>query len=108
MGRMPKDMRQLMQQAQKMQQDLQQAQSDLAERTYEATSGGGVVKATVRGSGELVSVEFDPSILDPDDPEMAGDLVVAAVNAALKMASDDAGAAMGGLAGGLDLGGLLG
>ncbi len=105
---MPKDMRQLMQQAQKMQQDLQQAQSDLAERTYEATSGGGVVKATVRGSGELVSVEFDPSILDPDDPEMAGDLVVAAVNAALKMASDDAGAAMGGLAGGLDLGGLLG
>lgn len=108
MGRMPKDMRQLMQQAQKMQEDLQKAQSDLAERTYEATSGGGVVKATVRGSGELVSVDFDPSILDPDDPEMAGDLVVAAVNAALKMASDDAGDAMGGLAGGLDLGGLLG
>jgi DNA-binding YbaB/EbfC family protein len=105
---MPKDMRQLMQQAQKMQEDLQKAQSDLAERTYEATSGGGVVKATVRGSGELVSVDFDPSILDPDDPEMAGDLVVAAVNAALKMASDDAGDAMGGLAGGLDLGGLLG
>ena len=108
MGRMPKDMRQLMQQAQKMQQDLEKAQSDLAERTYEATSGGGVVKATVRGSGELVSVEFDPSILDPDDPEMAGDLVVAAVNAALKMAADDAGSAMGGLAGGMDLGGLLG
>ena len=105
---MPKDMRQLMQQAQKMQEDLQKAQSDLADRTYEATSGGGVVKATVRGSGELVSVEFDPSILDPEDPEMAGDLVVAAVNAALKMASDDAGDAMGGLAGGLDLGGLLG
>jgi DNA-binding YbaB/EbfC family protein len=105
---MPKDMRQLMQQAQKMQEDLQKAQSDLADRTYEATSGGGVVKATVRGSGELVSVDFDPSILDPDDPEMAGDLVVAAVNAALKMASDDAGDAMGGLAGGLDLGGLLG
>ena len=108
MGRMPKDMRQLMQQAQKMQEELQKTQSDLADRTYEATSGGGVVKATVRGSGELVSVEFDPTILDPDDPEMAGDLVVAAVNAALKMASDDAGDAMGGLAGGLDLGGLLG
>jgi DNA-binding YbaB/EbfC family protein len=105
---MPKDMRQLMQQAQKMQEEMTKAQADLAERTYEATSGGGVVKATVRGSGELVSVDFDPSILDPDDPEMAGDLVVAAVNAALKMASDDAGAAMGGLAGGMDLGGLLG
>ena len=101
-------MRQLMQQAQKMQEEMTKAQADLAERTYEATSGGGVVKATVRGSGELVSVDFDPSILDPDDPEMAGDLVVAAVNAALKMARDDAGAAMGGLAGGMDLGGLLG
>jgi DNA-binding YbaB/EbfC family protein len=108
MGRMPKDMRQLMQQAQKMQEELQKTQSDLSDRTYEATAGGGVVKATVRGSGELVTVEFDPAVLDPEDPEMAGDLVVAAVNAALKMASDDAGAAMGGLAGGLDLGGLLG
>lgn len=105
---MPKDMRSLMQQAQKMQEELQKTQSDLSERTYEATAGGGVVKATVRGSGELVSVDFDPAVLDPEDPEMAGDLVVAAVNAALKMASDEAGAAMGGLAGGLDLGGLLG
>jgi hypothetical protein len=101
-------MRQLMQQAQQMQQELQKTQSDLSERTYEATAGGGVVKAVVRGSGELVAVDFDPAVLDPDDPEMAGDLVVAAVNAALKMASDDAGEAMGGLAGGLDLGGLLG
>jgi DNA-binding YbaB/EbfC family protein len=105
---MPKDMRQLMQQAQKMQEELQKTQSDLSDRTYEATAGGGVVKAVVRGSGELVSVEFDPAVLDPDDPEMAGDLVVAAVNSALKKASDEAGAAMGGLAGGLDLGGLLG
>ena len=97
-----------MQQAQKMQEELQKTQSDLSERTYEATAGGGVVKAVVRGSGELVSVEFDPAVLDPDDVEMVGDLVVAAVNAALKLASDDAGDAMGGLAGGLDLGGLLG
>lgn len=108
MGRMPKDMRQLMQQAQKMQEQMQQAQSDLADRTYEATAGGSAVKAVVKGSGELVSVEFDAAVLDPDDPEMAGDLVVAAVNSALKMASEDAGAATGGLAGGLDLGGLLG
>jgi DNA-binding YbaB/EbfC family protein len=105
---MPKDMRQLMQQAQKMQEDMAKAQSDLAERTYEATAGGGVVKAVVRGTGDLVSVEFDPAVLDPDDPEMAGDLVVAAVNSALKMAADDAGDAMGGLTGGMDLGGLLG
>ena len=108
MGRMPKDMRQLMQQAQKMQEQMQQAQADLADRTYAATAGGGVVKAVVKGTGDLVSVEFDPAVLDPDDPEMAGDLVVAAVNAAMKMASDDAAGAMGGLAGGMDLGGLLG
>ena len=108
MGKMPKDMRGLMQQAQKMQEQMQQTQADLSERTYESTAGGGAVKAVVRGSGELVSVEFDAAVLDPEDPEMAGDLVVAAVNAALQMASEEAGAAMGGLAGGLDLGGLLG
>ena len=108
MGMNPNDMRRLMQQAQKMQEELASAQADLAEQEFAGSAGGGVVKAVVRGSGELVSVEFDPAVLDPDDPEMAGDLVVAAVNAALKMASDDAGAAMGGLAGGLDLGGLLG
>jgi nucleoid-associated protein EbfC len=105
---MPKDMRQLMQQAQKMQEEMQKAQANLSERTYEGTAGGGVVKAVVKGTGDLVSVEFDPSVLDPEDPEMAGDLVVAAVNNALKLAADDAGAAMGGLTGGLDLGGLLG
>ena len=108
MGRMPKDMRQLMQQAQQMQEQLQQAQQELAEKTYEGSAGGGVVKAVVRGSGELVSVTFDPSVLDPEDPEFVGDLVVAAVNAATQLATDDAGQAMGGLGGGLDLGGLLG
>lgn len=104
MGRMPKDMRQLMEQAQKMQQQISQAQQELADKTYRGTAGGEAVTATVRGSGELVSVEFDPAVLDPEDPEMAGDLVVAAVNQALKAASDDAGQAMGGLG----LGGLLG
>ncbi len=108
MGRMPKDMRQLMQQAQKMQVELEKAQRELADRTYEGTSGGGVVKATVRGTGELVEVVFDPSVLDPDDPELVGDLVVAAVNQALQVAHEDAGSAMGGIGGGLDLEGLGG
>ena len=108
MGRMPKDMRQLMAQAQKMQEELQRAQQELANKTYEGTSGGGVVKAVVRGSGDLVSVDLDPSVLDPEDPELVGDLVVAAVNQAFAAAADDAGSAMGGLAGGLDMGGLLG
>jgi DNA-binding YbaB/EbfC family protein len=105
---MPKDMRQLMQQAQQMQAQIQSAQEELAEKTYEGTAGGGVVKAVVLGSGDLVSVEFDPSVLDPDDPEMAGDLVVAAVNQALAAVAADAAESMGGLPGGMDLGGLLG
>ena len=107
MSRMPKDMRQLMAQAQKMQQQMEAVQGELAAREYEGTAGGGVVKATVKGSGELVSVWFDPAVLDPDDPEMAGDLVVAAVNQALRTAADEAAGEMGGLTGGVDLGGLL-
>lgn len=91
-----------------MQAQIQSAQEELAAKTYEGTAGGGVVKAVVLGSGDLVSVEFDPSVLDPDDPEMAGDLVVAAVNQALAAVAADAAESMGGLPGGMDLGGLLG
>ncbi len=100
-------MRQLMQQAQKMQAELEKTQAELAEKTYEGSAGGGVVKALVKGSGKLVEVTLDASILDPDDPELVGDLVVAAVNQALDTAAEDAGSAMGGL-GGMDLGGMLG
>lgn len=105
---MPKDMRQLMQQAQKMQEQLAKAQEELAEKIYEGTAGGGVVKAMVKGSGRLQEIVFDPSVLDPEDPEFVGDLVVAAVNAAMDAMNEDASSAMGGLAGGMDLGGLLG
>lgn len=108
MSRMPKDMRQLMQQAQQMQQQMAAAQQELAEKTYEGSAGGGVVKAVVRGTGEVVSVTFDPEVLDPDDAEIAGDLVVAAVNQALAAMNADAESSMGGLAGGMDLGGMLG
>jgi DNA-binding YbaB/EbfC family protein len=105
---MPKDMRQLMQQAQQMQEQMMAAQEQLSHKTYEGSAGGGVVTAVVRGTGELVSVTFDPEVLDPDDAEMAGDLVVAAVNQALAAMSADAEDSMGGLGGGMDLGGMLG
>lgn len=97
-----------MAQAQQMQSDLRSAQEELAKKTFTGTSGGGVVRATVSGGGELLGVEIDPGVLDPDDAEMVGDLVVAAVNQARRAAEDAAASTMGGLAGGLGLGDLLG
>lgn len=84
------------------------AQQALADKTYDGTAGGGAVTASVKGTGELVSVRFSDDVLDPDDPELVGDLVVAAVNQALAAMSADAESSMGGLTGGMDLGGMLG
>lgn len=102
------DMNQLMQQAAKMQEQLMAAQEEMAGKEFEGSAGGGVVKATVTGGGDLVSVAIDPSVIDPEDPEMLGDLIVAAVNAATTTANEAAAQSMGGLTGGMDLGGLLG
>lgn len=107
-------MKKLMEQAAQLQQQMQQQQAELAEQEYTGTAGGGVVSAVVKGSGELVSVTIDPSVLDPDDPEMVGDLVVAAVNQAMAAVADAAAGALGSVGGmdlgslGIDLGGLLG
>ncbi|MFI5758102.1 YbaB/EbfC family nucleoid-associated protein [Streptomyces sp. NPDC051569] len=76
------NMQQLLQQAQKMQQDLAQAQEELAATEVEGQSGGGLVKATVNGSGELRGLVIDPKAVDPDDTETLADLVLAAVQAA--------------------------
>ncbi|MEU7044671.1 YbaB/EbfC family nucleoid-associated protein [Streptomyces varsoviensis] len=73
------NMQQLLQQAQKMQQDLATAQEDLAKTPVEGTSGGGLVKATVTGSGELQALVIDPKAVDPEDTETLADLVLAAV-----------------------------
>jgi len=91
-----------------MQEQLMAAQQEMAAKEFEGTAGGGVVKAIVGGGGELRSVTIDPSVIDPSDPEILGDLVVAAVNQANKTAKDAGQDQMGGIAGGLDLGGLLG
>ena len=73
-----KDLGSLMKQAQAMQEKLQEAQARLAETVVEGASGGGMVKLTLRGSGELRSVEIDPELLKPEDAEMVSDLIVAA------------------------------
>jgi DNA-binding YbaB/EbfC family protein len=99
-------MQQLMKQAQKMQQQLVAAQEELAAASVEGTAGGGLVKATLTGAGELTGLEIDPSVIDPDDAETLQDLVVAAVRDAKRVADELAATTMGPLAGGM--GGGLG
>ncbi|MGW3209460.1 YbaB/EbfC family nucleoid-associated protein [Streptomyces sp. NPDC001135] len=76
------NMQQLLQQAQKMQQDLQRAQEELANTEVDGQAGGGLVKATVTGAGELRALKIDPKAVDPEDTDTLADLVVAAVQAA--------------------------
>ncbi len=101
-------MRQIMQQAQKMQEQLAAAQAELAEQRFEGSAGGGMVTATVTGGQELVEVSISPEVVDSEDVEMLEDLVVAAVRQALEAATGAAAEQLGGLSGGMDLGGLLG
>jgi hypothetical protein len=100
------NMQQLMKQAQKMQQQLVAAQEQIAAQTVEGTAGGGLVKATMTGAGELTALEIDPKAVDPDDIETLQDLVVAAVHDAKRVADEMAATTMGPLAGGM--GGSLG
>ena len=106
-GGMP-DMQAILQQAQQMQQQLMSAQQELAEAEVSGTAGGGLVTAVVSGAGELKRLDIDPKVVDPDDVETLGDLIVAAVRDANTKAQDLAADKMGPLAGGLggDLGGL--
>lgn len=97
----------MMKQAQKMQQEMLKMQQEMETKTYEATAGGGVVTANVNGKHELVSIVIDPEAVDPEDVEMLQDLVVAAVNEAMRKADADAASSMQKLTGGLNLGGLL-
>jgi DNA-binding YbaB/EbfC family protein len=99
-GGMP-DMQQILQQAQKMQEQLMSAQEELANAEATGSAGGGLVTATVSGSGELKSLTIDPKVVDPDDVETLADLVVAAVRDASGKAQQMAADAMGPLAGGM-------
>lgn len=95
----------MMAQVQKMQQEMQQAQEDLAKETITASAGGGVVKATMTGSQELVSIEIAPEAVDPEDVEMLQDMILAAVNEAMTSSQEMASKKLGGITGGLgDLG----
>lgn len=100
------NMMKLMKQAQAMQSNMQKLQADLAERSYEFSAGGGVVKAVVKGDMTLVGLQVDPKAVDPQDVEMLQDLVISAVNGALKLARESAAEEMGKVTGGLGIPGL--
>lgn len=102
------DLQALMKQAQQMQAQLLGAQSELAGETVEGHAGGGLVRATVTGTGELQSLRIDPAAVDPEDVETLADLVVAAVRDATRAASERAQERLGPLAGGLSGLGLPG
>jgi DNA-binding YbaB/EbfC family protein len=99
-GQQP-NMQQLLKQAQQMQQQLQQAQDELAQTEITGSAGGGLVSATVLGSGELTAISIDPKAVDPDDVETLQDLIVAAVRDATRQVTELASEKMGPLAGGL-------
>jgi len=94
----------MIRQAQKMQEDLLKMQSEMEEMTYTAQSGGGVVTAVVTGKRELSELTIDPDAVDPEDVEMLKDLIVAAVNEAIRKADSSMSDSMSKLTGGLNLG----
>ena len=104
MGGMPGINMDMIKQAQKMQADMEKKQAELQDKEYTATAGGGVVTASVSGKRELTALEIDPDAVDPEDVEMLQDMVIAAVNEALRKAEDAANANMSRLTGGLNLG----
>ena len=97
----------MIKQAQKMQQEMLRMQEEMENKTYTAAAGGGMVKAAVNGKHEVVSLEINPEAVDPDDVEMLQDMIIAAVNEAMRSADEDSANNMSKLTGGLNLGGLF-
>ena len=97
----------MIKQAQKMQQDMLKMQEEMESKEYDATAGGGMVKAVVNGKHEVLSLTINPEAGDPEDVEMLQDMVIAAVNEALRAADTEASNSMSKFTGGLNLGGLF-
>ena len=108
-GGMPGGMNQaaMMKQAQKMQQEMLRMQAEQEAKTFTAKAGGGMVAATVNGKHDMVNLEINPEAVDPDDVEMLQDMIIAAVNEAMRAADTEAANNMSRLTGGLNLGGLF-
>jgi hypothetical protein len=103
---MSMDMNKMLKQVQQMQAEMERLQEEAASETVEASAGGGAVTVTANGAREIVQVSIKPDAIDPSDPEMLEDLVLAAVNEALRASERMLQAKMGGLMGGLGLPGM--
>jgi nucleoid-associated protein EbfC len=97
----PPNMQQLLKQAQKMQQDMLEAQESLKDEVVEASAGGGMVTVQATGDLHIKSITIQPAAVDPDDVELLQDMILAAVNEALRSAQELASSKLGGIAGGL-------
>ena len=102
-GGMPGNMNNLMKQAQKMQRQMEEASKEIEEKEITAAAGGGVVEVTVSGKKEVTKIKIDPEAVDPDDVEMLQDLVIAAVNGAMKLCDDSTAKSMSKIQGVMNL-----
>lgn len=103
----PQNLNQLARQAQKMQEELDRINAELDEKEYTVSSGGNAVTVTVTGKNEVKSIDIKPEVVDPDDVEILSDMIVAAVNEALRMASAERESRVGAVTGGLSLPGIF-
>ena len=108
MGGGPQNMNAMLKQAQKMQEDMATLQEDLDAREYEISAGGGVVGVKINGKKEILSIDIQPEIVDPDDIETLSDILVAAVNEAIKRVDDTNNAEMSKITGSLGMPGMPG
>ena len=108
MGGGPQNMNAMLKQAQKMQEDMETLQEDLDAREYEISAGGGVVGVKINGKKEILSIDIQPEIVDPDDIETLSDILVAAVNEAIKRVDDTNNAEMSKITGSLGMPGMPG
>lgn len=101
------NLQQLARQAQKMQEKMEQVTAELEAKEYTAASGGGAVSAVVTGKMEVRNIEIQPEVIDPDDAEMLGDLITAAVNEALRAAAAEKEEKLGAISGGMNIPGMF-
>ena len=107
MGGGPQNMQAMLRQAQKMQEDMAAKQEELNEREYDISAGGGVVNVKINGKREILSIDLEPEIVDPDDIETLSDILVAAINEAIKRVDETNNAELNKITGPMNLPGLF-